>query len=80
MMNKCLNGLGGVGIYVDDIVIYNNSWSEHLKRLEAVFGRLAAANLTVNLAKSDFGHAKVIYLGHVVGMLNILFQRIEKVL
>ena len=80
MMNKCLNGLGGVGIYVDDIVIYNNSWSEHLKRLEVVFGRLAAANLTVNLAKSDFGHAKVIYLGHVVGMLNILFQRIEKVL
>ena len=93
MMNKCLHGLEGVGIYVDDIVIYSNSWSEHLKRLKVVFYRLAAANLTVNLAKSDFGHAKVIYLGHVVGMgnitlwrqglsalLNILFQRTEKVL
>ena len=71
MMNKCLNGLEGIGIYVDDIVIYSNSWSEHLKRLEAVFCRLAAANLTENLAKSDFGHAKVIYLGHVVGMGNV---------
>ena len=71
MMNKCLTGLEGVGIYVDDIVIYSNSWSEHLKRLEAVFCRLAAANLTVNLAKSDFGYAKVIYLGHVVGMGNV---------
>ena len=42
-----------------------------MKRLEAVFCRLAAANLTINLAKSDFGHAKVIYLGHVVGMGNV---------
>ena len=71
MMNKCLNGLEGVGIYVDDIVIYSNSWSEQLKRLEAVFCRLAAANLTVNLAKSDFGLAKVIYLGHVVVLGNV---------
>ena len=66
MMNKCLTALEGVGIYVDDIVIHSNSWSEHLKRLEA--DRLAAANVTVNLTKSDFGHAKVIYLGHVVCM------------
>ena len=50
---------------------YSNSWSEHLKRLEAVFCRLAAANLTVNLTKTDFGHAKVIYLGHVVGMGDV---------
>ena len=78
---------------MDDIVISSISWLEHLKRLEAVFCRLAATNLTANLAKSDFGHAKVIYLGHVVDMgkvtnveqrssalLNILFQKIEKVL
>ena len=71
MMNKCLNRLEDVGIHVDDIVIYSNSWSEHLKRLEAVFCRLAAANLTVNLAKSDFGHAKVIYLGHVMAIGNV---------
>ena len=71
MMNKYLNGFEGVGIYVDDIVMYSNSWSEHLKRLEAVFCRVAPANLTVNLPKSDFGHAKVIYLGHVVGMGNV---------
>ncbi len=29
--------------------------------------RLAAAKMTVNLTKSDFAHAFVTYLGHIVG-------------
>ena len=32
-----------------------------------MFRRLRAANLTVNLVKSNFEHARVTYLGHVVG-------------
>ena len=67
MMNNCLGDLDGVGIYVDDIVVYNDTWDEHLCGLEKVFGRLRDANLTVNLSKSDFGQAEVTYLGHVVG-------------
>jgi hypothetical protein len=67
MMNQCLKGLPGVEVYVDDIVIYSDTWEEHLCRLEAVLDRLKEANLTVNLAKSEFGQAKVIYLGYVVG-------------
>ena len=43
------------------------TWEEHLKRLEKVLFRLEQANLTVNLSKSDFVKAKVIYLGYVVG-------------
>jgi hypothetical protein len=32
-----------------------------------VFEKLSAANLTINLAKCEFGQAKVVYLGKVVG-------------
>ena len=63
----CLKDLEGVELYVDDIVIFRDTWTEHLKRLEQVFFRLKQANLTVNLSKSDFVKAKVIYLGYVVG-------------
>ena len=35
--------------------------------IRAFLGRLAAAKTTVNLAKSDFAHAFVTYLGHIVG-------------
>ena len=63
----CLKDLEGVGVYVDDIVIFSDTWEEHLKRLEKVLFWLGQANLTVNLSQSDFVKAKVIYLGHVVG-------------
>ena len=35
--------------------------------LHQLFSRLSQANLTVNLAKSEFGHCQVTFLGHVVG-------------
>ena len=67
LMNICIQDLEGVEVYVDDIVIFSNTWEEHLKRLEEVLSWLKQANHTVNLTKVDFVKAKVIYLGHVVG-------------
>ena len=67
LMQMCLKELEGVEVYVDDIVIFSDTWEEHLKRLEKVLSRLEQVNLSVNLSKSDFLKAKVIYLGHVVG-------------
>ena len=71
MMNQCLGDLDGVGIYVDDIVIYSDTWEEHMARLCQVFDRLEEARLTVNLSKSEFCQAKVVYLGHVVGCVEV---------
>lgn len=61
----------------------NDNWVEHLERLQALFERLSAANLTVNLAKSDFAHAHVTYLGYEVGQgqvkpLNSKIHAIDK--
>ncbi|XP_068247994.1 uncharacterized protein [Palaemon carinicauda] len=38
-----------------------------MKGLKEVLLRLRKAGLTINLKKSDFGHAKIQYLGYVVG-------------
>ena len=67
MMNACLRGLINVVVYIDDIIIYSHDWEDHLTSLANVFARLRHANLTVNLHKSEFGKAKVVYLGYVVG-------------
>ena len=40
---------------------------DHIASLRVVFKRLAAASLTLNLAKCDFGKATVTYLGKQVG-------------
>ena len=67
LMNKVLSHIPGVSVYNDDIVVYSDTWSQHISQLGAVFQALANANLVLNLSKSDFGHAEVAYLGHVVG-------------
>ena len=67
MMSSCLADISGVDTYIDDIVIYSDTWVEHVKKVREVFQRLRLANLTINLAKSEFCHAEVKYLGHIVG-------------
>ena len=67
LMGLVLQGLEVVHCYLADIVVTSGSWAEPLTRLEALFLRLDAANLIINLTKSEFGHAQLEFLGHVVG-------------
>ncbi|XP_069168027.1 uncharacterized protein [Procambarus clarkii] len=67
MMNEMLRGAEGCTVYIDDIVVCADDWKTHLERLKELFRRLEEANLTVNLAKSEFGKAHLEYLGFVIG-------------
>ena len=67
LMNKILKGVKGCFVYIDDILLYTESWPEHVELLEEVFKKLDEANLTVNLAKSHFVRADVEYLGFKIG-------------
>ena len=67
MINKIISGLQGCEGYIDDVVVYANSWEDHLDRLRNLFLKLREAQLTVNLAKTELGCAYVTYLGHQVG-------------
>jgi len=68
LMNCVLGDLPCVFIFIDDGVVANMTWEEHLHYLRQVFQRLKDANLTVNLSKCEFGQARVTFLGHVVGL------------
>lgn len=71
LMNMVVNGLEGCAVYLDDVVVYSDSWEDHLSRIQALFERLADGNLTVNLAKCEFAKATVTYLGKVVGQGHV---------
>ena len=45
-LRKILEGMPGVGSYIDDIVIYSDSWEDHLRTLKELFGRLRKARIT----------------------------------
>lgn len=66
-MNRVVSGLDGCAVYLDDVVVYSQTWEEQLCGLRALFTRLVEANLTINLAKCEFVKATVTYLGKVVG-------------
>lgn len=53
-------------VYLDDTIVFSDTFSEHLRRLENVFQRLEQANLTLKPSKCFFGFNKVHLLGHVV--------------
>lgn len=53
--------------YLDDVVIYNQTWQEDLDRLCDVLRRLQKAGLTINSTKCSWAQTKVMYLGYLLG-------------
>ena len=66
-MSNLFEDLPGVSVYVDDLVIYTQTWDEHVYLLNIVLQRLTDAKLTISLKKSKIGQAEVEYLGHRIG-------------
>ena len=67
MINRTITGLQGCEGYIDDAVVYADTWEEYLDQLKNLFLRLRQAQLTVNLAKMEVRCAFVTYLGQCVG-------------
>ena len=67
MINQVVGRIDGCEAYINDVVIHNTDWETHLNCVQEVLTRFADVKLIVNLSKSEFGHAKVVFLGHAVG-------------
>ena len=68
LMSKVLGDLIGqcCYVYLDDIVCFSSSVSQHLADLRSVFRRLETAGLTVNVEKCQLMREEMKYLGHIV--------------
>lgn len=53
--------------YIDDVIVFSNTWQEHVKHLDQVLGEVQRAGLTVNPEKCRLGMEKTQYLGFVIG-------------
>ena len=59
-----LSGIKNIYIYIDDILVFSESESEHLRTVEEVCKRLSENDLTVSLKKCMFGVSKIEFLGY----------------
>ena len=67
LVNSLISNLDGCKAYIDDAIIFSEEWQQHLQTIRTFFDRLSDAKLTVNLANSEFCHANLTFLGHIVG-------------
>jgi hypothetical protein len=74
MMRKLLSGMSNVTHYIDDIIVYTETWEEHCKVLGELFQRITNANLHIRPSKCILGANKVDYLGHNLGSGEIGLQ------
>ena len=61
LINMTITGLDNCKAYIDDAIIYSEEWDTQIKTIREFFERLSKANLTINLAKSEFCHATLTF-------------------
>ena len=59
-------------VFFDDILVYRETWDEHLRHLKEVLEVLRSHTLHVKLKKCSFGQTKVHYLGHIISQEGVL--------
>ena len=82
MMQQVLSGLENfASAYIDDVIIHSETFESHILHVTSVLQRLQEAKLIAKPSKCMVGHAKVQYLGHLVGVgeLHPLRSKIESV-
>lgn len=67
-MKDCSTDYSLCCIFIDDIIVFGNTFEEHLENLRLVFQRMREAKLKLSPSKCEFFKKKVkyMYVGHVV--------------
>ena len=66
LMRMLFNDLNNVENYIDDVLVFSDSWNEHVNTLREVFMRIRDAGLTIKPSKCHFGQSSISFLGHDV--------------
>jgi hypothetical protein len=70
---------GFVIVYLDNIIIFSETWDEHVRHVKQVFDTLQREKLYVKLSKCEFGKTALVYIGQIVGggQLKIVPSKVD---
>ena len=68
-------------VFIDDVVVYSNSFKEHLGHLDEVFGRLREFEVKVKPSKCQLFKDELTYLGHQITKegINPITDKVEAI-
>ena len=78
MMRVLLKRLEHTDNFVDDIIVYTETWLAHIACLMELFLRLRVAKLSARPTKCVIGFQSITFLGHIVGE-GVIMPSPEKV-
>jgi hypothetical protein len=64
VMDQVLEGANFLKCYIDDVLVHNKGFLQHLAHLKELFKRLHKVNMTIHPKKCEFVVTSVVYLGH----------------
>ena len=69
MVLYVLKGLIGKAcyVYIDDIIVYGDTWEDYLSNLQLVLSRLQEFKISGKAAKTRLAYCEIKILGHIVG-------------
>ncbi|MBW0511045.1 hypothetical protein O181_050760 [Austropuccinia psidii MF-1] len=66
---------GWLIIYIDDIIIFFDSWSLYPERLARVLNKFTGVTMKISLKKCNFGFEELKALGHTVSVLSLVIDK-----
>ncbi|KZS89708.1 DNA/RNA polymerase, partial [Sistotremastrum niveocremeum HHB9708] len=58
-------------VYIDDIVVYSRTFSEHIQHLDKVLSAIEESKITLSPKKSHVGFQSLLLLGQKVSRLGL---------
>ncbi|MBW0500354.1 hypothetical protein O181_040069 [Austropuccinia psidii MF-1] len=73
---------GWMVVYIDDIIIYSETWKDHVQYIDRVLSKCTPINLKISLKKCNFGHQELLAPVHKVPGLDLAIDqnKVEAVL
>ena len=65
-------------VYIDDVLVYSQTFEDYLRDLEVVLDRFIKANMQLKPSKCHLFQKELLYLGHLVSSDGIRPDRRER--